>query len=69
MTAPGGLPIIAPDIQLLYKSSPGRRPKDEHDFAHTLPFLSQAQRARLASWIELLYGDHPWLAALATNPA
>jgi hypothetical protein len=61
---PTGLPIMAPEIQLLYKSSPGRRPKEEHDFAHTLPFLGADQRQRLASWLDLLYPDHPWLTAI-----
>src|SRR5680860_186665 len=39
-TSAGVLPIIAPEIQLLYKSSPTNRPKDEQDFNQTLPYLS-----------------------------
>ena len=64
---PSGLPIMAPEIQLLYKSSPGRRPKDEHDFAHALPFLASDQRSRLAAWLRLLYDDHPWLPAIESG--
>ncbi len=55
----GGLPFLAPEIQLLYKSSPTNRPKDERDFAHALPSLSTVQRQWLAANLELLYGDHP----------
>lgn len=65
VTAPGGLPVLAPEIQLLYKSSPGRRPKDEGDFWHALPYLSQVQRAHLAGWLDLLDDNHPWLASLS----
>jgi len=64
----GGLPILAPEIQLLYKSSPTNRPKDEQDFAHALPYLSTAQRQWLTSNLTLLYGDHPWLPMLREAP-
>lgn len=59
-----GLPILAPEIQLLYKSKRPNRPKDERDFRHVLPRLSGAKRAWLAARLILLYGDHPWLSLL-----
>ena len=64
VTSGFGLPIMAPEIQLLYKSALTRRPKDDQDFAHTLPFLSAERRAWLASHLALLYGEHPWLMDL-----
>jgi hypothetical protein len=46
LTSSSGIPIIAPEIQLLYKAK-GHRPKDEHDFRQALPFLDAARRAWL----------------------
>jgi len=59
-----GLPVLAPEIQLLYKSKLPNRPKDEHDFATSAPRLSPAQRDWLIRALVLLYADHPWLDAL-----
>ena len=59
-----GLPVLAPEIQLLYKSRMPNRPKDEQDFAESHDSLGPDQRSRLATWLRLLYGDHPWLSAL-----
>ncbi|MDQ3656751.1 MAG: amino acid transporter [Chloroflexota bacterium] len=60
----GGLPILAPEIQLLYKSRLPNRSKAEHDFDHIPPHLTAAQREWLASRLMLLYGDHPWMQSL-----
>jgi len=59
-----GLPILAPEIQLLYKSKLPNRPKDERDFRHVLPHLSTGKRQWLRSCLILLYGDHPWMPML-----
>ncbi len=40
-----GVPVITPEIQLLYKGNGIRRPKDEADFQTALPHLTPAQRA------------------------
>ena len=52
-----GLPVLAPEVQLLYKSGagrePDRRPKDEADFDAALPVLSDAQRQWLADAVAL----------------
>ena len=61
----GGLPVIAPEIQLLYKAKRPNQPKDEHDLAQALPRMSLAQRQWLADSLRTLHGDHPWLASLA----
>lgn len=64
-----GLPILAPEIQLLYKSSvkssAGRRPKDEMDYRRTLPYLGAARRRWLHDAIALTQPGHPWLDDLA----
>ncbi|MCX4446903.1 MULTISPECIES: amino acid transporter [unclassified Streptomyces] len=60
----GGIPYLATEVQLLYKSK-SRRPKDEQDFEAALPVLDDRQRAWLAETITLVEGaDHPWAARL-----
>ena len=60
----GGIPYLAPEIQLFYKASQ-RRPKDETDFAVALPLLSPSRRQWLADALRLAYGPgHAWLARL-----
>jgi hypothetical protein len=58
------VPYLVPEIQLLYKAN-GRRPKDDGDFAATLPVLGNGQRAWLRDALTLAYGPaHPWLSPL-----
>jgi hypothetical protein len=63
-----GLPVLAPEVQLLYKSGvaggSGPRPKDEVDLDHLGPVLDDAQRAWLVGSLSLLEPDHPWLRRL-----
>lgn len=59
-----GMPILAPEIQLLYKSKLPNRPKDEADFVTIAPHLSAMQREWLANAIALIHPDHPWLPSL-----
>jgi hypothetical protein len=58
-----GLPYLAPEVQLLYKSK-GRRPKDEVDFATTTPLLSTEQREWLRAALALSDPQNPWLSRL-----
>ena len=51
-----GVPYLAPDLQLLFKSKTPR-PKDDVDAAEVIPELDEQERARL---IEHLDPDHPW---------
>lgn len=60
-----GVPVIAPEIQLLYKGNGIRRPKDEADFRTALPHLTPEQRAWLRDALASREPDHPWLPALA----
>ncbi len=59
-----GVPVIAPEIQLLYKGNGTRRPKDEADFLTALPHLSPKQRGWLREALASREPDHPWVAAL-----
>lgn len=59
-----GMPVLAPEIQLLYKSKLPNRPKDEADFVTATPYLSAMQRDWLANATTLLSPDHPWLRTL-----
>jgi hypothetical protein len=63
-----GLPVLAPEVQLLYKSGAGRpgplRPKDEQDFDAALPVLDSAARSWLTEAMVLTAPGHPWLSRL-----
>jgi len=58
-----GLPVLSPDIQLLYKSA-HLRPKDEADIARFAPLLDAAERAWLHAALRTVSPDHPWLRQL-----
>lgn len=61
-----GIPYVAPEVQLLYKAK-NLRPKDEADFMHALPELSQEQRTWLREALSQSDRSHPWLVHLTTN--
>lgn len=63
LRTPDGIPYLAPEIQLLYKAK-GLRPKDEADFAQTLPFLDEERRRWLTAALLLAHPGHPWLTPL-----
>jgi hypothetical protein len=55
-----GIPYLQPEIVLLLKAK-YLRPKDEVDFAATLPLLNAARRRWLADALARLHPDHAWL--------
>jgi hypothetical protein len=61
---PDGLPYLRPELVLLFKAKHAR-PKDEQDFAGTLPLLDDAQRSTLTALLARVHPGHPWLARLA----
>jgi hypothetical protein len=63
LTSPGGVPYLAPEIVLLFKSR-GVRPKDNDDFAEVANLLDAHRRRWLLDRIAPRYPDHPWLPAL-----
>jgi len=58
-----GIPIIAPEIQLLYKARL-HRPKDEEDFRTVVGLLDPTRHAWLRDAMEVQYPGDPWLAQL-----
>lgn len=57
-----GLPILAPEIALLHKSSRPEEASAQADFAAVYPLLDDEQRAWLQSALAALYpAGHPWL--------
>ena len=60
-----GIPYLAPEVQLLFKSK-GRREKDTHDLEAVLPMLEDSRREWLAAQLRLLDPAHPWRARLET---
>lgn len=56
-----GIPFLAPELQLLYKST-GRRPKDNVDATVVIPTLNLRQQEFLAMQ---LGPAHPWRRLLA----
>lgn len=59
---PAGVPHLAPEIQLLFKSR-RPRPKDDHDAAAVIPALTQGRRTWLA---DHLPAGHPWQTTVAS---
>jgi hypothetical protein len=60
LRTPAGVPYLAPELQLLFKSK-GLRPRDHLDAAHAVPHLTPPRRRVLHL---LLPPDHPWQALL-----
>ena len=61
-----GLTVLAPEIQLLYKSA-GLRAKDQADFERFRPLLTRAEAAWLRDALTTAAPGHAWLAALDTT--
>lgn len=57
--SPTGIPYLAPEVQLFYKTK-ATRAKDETDFEAVLPLLDESQRVWLADSIAATAPDHPW---------
>jgi hypothetical protein len=66
--SPYGLPYLAPEIQLLYKSK-ARRERDDADFAQICPLLAAHARRWLHDALELADPDHSWIAVLRNSEA
>lgn len=60
---PDGIPYLAPEIVLLYKSK-NPREHDEADFAAAVPRLDSNARTWLRESLALTAPGHPWLARL-----
>ncbi len=65
-----GLPYLAPELVLLFKSKNTSRPQeprpqDEQDFANVSPHLSREQRTWLREALAVTDPNHGWLEALS----
>jgi hypothetical protein len=60
-----GLPRLAPEVVLLYKSK-GSQPKDDPDFAAAIDLMTPEQRQWLRDALAATQGEHPWVATLRT---
>jgi hypothetical protein len=60
LRSPDGVPYLAPELQLLFKSRTVR-PRDQQDAEVVIPRLGPERRTALGS---LLAADHPWQALL-----
>jgi hypothetical protein len=58
-----GIPIVAPEIQLLYKAA-HEDPKNEHDLRLVAGRLQDKQRTWLREALEIVHPGHRWLEAL-----
>jgi hypothetical protein len=59
----GGIPVLAPEIQLLFKAK-YFRDKDQRDFELAAGRLSETQREWLAEALGKHHPSHPWIGAL-----
>jgi hypothetical protein len=60
------MPVLSPEIQLLYKSK-GLREKDEVDFTRVLPLLTAEEKEWLGQALETAAPGHPWSARLSAR--
>jgi hypothetical protein len=59
-----GLPVLAPEIALLYKSANSTLEENAADFRSALPALDAERRAWLKAGLERLSLGHPWIVDL-----
>ena len=64
LRTPSGLPFLAPEIALLYKSGSPDVEENAADFRTAAPALDAERRAWLRAAIEQTRPDHSWLAEL-----
>jgi Aminoglycoside-2''-adenylyltransferase len=58
-----GLPVVRPEIQLLYMAGHSE-PKHDHDLISVLPRLDTEERRWLRTSLSRVAAQHPWLARL-----
>ena len=62
--SPSGIPVLAPEIVLLYKSKRAVESKEQLDFGNLLNALNADRRRWLSESLAVIDPGHPWLAAL-----
>ena len=66
-TTENGVPILAPEITLLYKSKTPDENDTIADFTNTLPYLDREQAEWLRRALQLQYDEHPWLRTIEST--
>jgi hypothetical protein len=66
--SPVGLPYLAPEIQLLYKSKTPRE-RDDADFDQIWPLLDADARTWLGDALELTTPHHNWIGVVRASTA
>jgi hypothetical protein len=59
-----GIPYLVPEIALLFKARHSAEPKNQRDFAETLPLLDDAAVGWLRQALARLHPGHAWISAL-----
>jgi GNAT superfamily N-acetyltransferase len=62
-----GIPFLAPEIVLLYKSKNATDSKEQLDFVNALDSLGTEVRQRLSDALTIIDPGHPWLVALTAS--
>lgn len=65
MTSSAGVPIVRPEIQLLYMAASNEH-KNERDFEAARPHLSDGAAAWLTEALQITLPGHHWIAELAS---
>ena len=65
ISSPSGIPILAPEIVLLYKSKKVEASPYVGDFKKVLPYLSSEARDWFATALKKSYTNHVWLEDLS----
>jgi len=61
----GSIPVLAPEIQLLYKAKEVILEKDQLDFDRALPLMEPEKIRLLQNWLEIQYPNgHDWIKKL-----
>lgn len=60
-----GVPYLPPEIVLLFKAKHSAEPKNQADFAGTLPLLDDAAAGWLSWALARVHPGHPWTGAIA----
>jgi hypothetical protein len=63
-----GIPYLVPEVVLLFKAKHSGEPKNQADFAATLPLLDDTAVGWLCWALARVHPGHPWIGALAGLP-
>lgn len=67
---PDGIPYMCPEIQLLYKAKPQTQDKDQSDFDHAVPHMTQEAQAWLLRHLDKRFPEgHAWIISLKERAA